>query len=579
MPIPPVLVIETAEQTEAVTEAEAEPLEPTDVQEVTTQPDDAPLSPPISPSSHAPSISADDYPPPPPDDKPADPELLPPAEPDTLPIIQTLDNTKQTFVSVTGELPTEEWVISLKPTPSQAFAITISPNAKPPKHIVDGAVITFGLATSLPSSPHVTPVSDVSPSPPQAAVKAQELPTLDSPMQSEQHSVAETESVTSTVPDTQIATPASTCTSVSANPPRPVVSNEIDPNNEGIEKNSSAIDVAVKEVTASLEQLTPSNPDSGNTTVKSVNPPNATSPPPVKKSWASLLQPQANGKSSSSLPTSSIVGFSIPAQQQSGPSSKPALSSPSKVDELVQLLTKGVPADRSHLRIRPRGLVNTGNMCFANAVLQVFVYCQPFRRLFLELDKYDLRLGKDTQKAVTAPLAEATTVFLKEFLPKAQGKNNSDLDDDFEGIDSFVPGYVYDALKENKRFDGMRVGQSTGYSNLQILHWPYQFGQQEDAEEFLGFFLDTLEEELLSLQSSLRPASQHSLTSPAKPAGGDTREDGWMEVGKKNKALVTRSVGIYFLIGTSNTYNNHYFRLSPQILPLHEYSGVNSGPL
>jgi hypothetical protein len=54
--------------------------------------------------------------------------------------------------------------------------------------------------------------------------------------------------------------------------------------------------------------------------------------------------------------------------------------------------------------------------------------------------------------------------FLKEFTPKARGRNSRhDDDDDYSGIDSFVPSYVYDALKENKRFDHMRVGRIEVY--------------------------------------------------------------------------------------------------------------------
>jgi ubiquitin C-terminal hydrolase len=35
----------------------------------------------------------------------------------------------------------------------------------------------------------------------------------------------------------------------------------------------------------------------------------------------------------------------------------------------------------------PRGLINSGNMCFANSVLQIMVYCPPFHRLFAELGR------------------------------------------------------------------------------------------------------------------------------------------------------------------------------------------------
>lgn len=66
-----------------------------------------------------------------------------------------------------------------------------------------------------------------------------------------------------------------------------------------------------------------------------------------------------------------------------------------------------------------------------------------------------------------------------------------------------------------------------------------QTGHQEDAEEFLGFFLDTLEEELLSISSSLSSKA-------SKPEEEPTAENGWLEVGKKNRSMLTRTVRVIF---------------------------------
>jgi len=115
-------------------------------------------------------------------------------------------------------------------------------------------------------------------------------------------------------------------------------------------------------------------------------------------------------------------------------------------------------------------------MCFANAVLQLLVYCPAFWKLFRELDRLigprDGGEGQGTGGSATL-LVDATVRFLEEFvyeektpLPTQQsqqqtgnvnGKEEKDEKKEDDGVDSFIPTYVYDAMKEKKRFDNMRV--------------------------------------------------------------------------------------------------------------------------
>lgn len=57
----------------------------------------------------------------------------------------------------------------------------------------------------------------------------------------------------------------------------------------------------------------------------------------------------------------------------------------------------------------------------------------------------------------------------------------------------------------------------------------------------MGFYLDTLEEELLALLSSISPPKPTSAVSEEREEGVQAGE-GWTEVGKRNKMMLTRTV-------------------------------------
>ncbi|KAL5490241.1 hypothetical protein ACEPAI_5074 [Sanghuangporus weigelae] len=413
--------------------------------------------------------------------------------------------------------PQQEWVISaIRPgNPAAAFGLTISPKAKPPSHIVKGAQQYIN-----PVRPKASPLEPASVDMPESekheAASTGNVSSADGiASQTEQVSCSatETESRTSTVPDTSVAgSPLSTATSVSIAPPK----------SDNLAKNEAQTVLASEPTEPSISAESPKSSVSAHlpSTVNVESPVSASS---VKKSWASLLRSDASSSLKTKLPTSSVQGFSIPAQSTAGPSSLPVSSGPGgKEAELLRLLSNGPTGSSSAPQIRPRGLVNTGNMCFANAVLQTFVYTPLFYRFFTELGNFKGTGATSTEWAgKDAPLVDATVEFLKEFKPKVRdsSKDSYEDDEDYAAIDSFIPSYVYDAMKGKSRFDNMGGGQ------------------QEDAEEFFGFFLDSIEEELLAISRSLKDGS--------RPAGHDrdaTDGDDWMEVGRKNKPIVARTV-------------------------------------
>jgi ubiquitin carboxyl-terminal hydrolase 10 len=113
-------------------------------------------------------------------------------------------------------------------------------------------------------------------------------------------------------------------------------------------------------------------------------------------------------------------------------------------------------------------------MCFANAVLQLLVYCPPFWKLFREVGRLTGPRERGERIGGNATLlVDATVRFLEEFVheekkpptqqPQQQAgnvkpKEEEDEKKEDDGVDSFIPTYIYNAMKEKKRFDNMRVG-------------------------------------------------------------------------------------------------------------------------
>ncbi|KAJ6568127.1 hypothetical protein B0H10DRAFT_2200033 [Mycena sp. CBHHK59/15] len=428
--------------------------------------------------------------------------------------------------------------------PAHAPGIIISPRANPPPDVVFHALD----ARTPPASPALKPVVlEVAPSP---------VPDLDRRSSEPEDFVEEAaESEVAETPSSGVSTTDAPSTTTTTVPSSPVSSNtslslSVKPAAEETSTSQDTTPAVSQELTApaaSQEQDVPAPA-----------PAPATAPTaPAKKSWASLLRPAAGAPGSApasaaprknGLPTSSVVGFSVPAAPA------PAVDNARRAEVLALLsgvAAAGAGTPAATERLVPRGLVNTGNMCFANAVLQVLVYCAPFAQLFARLRV--LMVGGASGVGVETPMVRATGEFLREFVVeekakgvngntnggggsnggygyggKGKGKERAPAEEqEAEDEEAFIPTYVYDALKDKKRFDHMRGGH------------------QEDAEEFLGFYLDTLEEELLSIVAAFSPPrtkAPAAVVEEREEEEPPETEDGWLEVGRKNRTVVTRTI-------------------------------------
>lgn len=173
-----------------------------------------------------------------------------------------------------------------------------------------------------------------------------------------------------------------------------------------------------------------------------------------------------------------------------------------------------------------RGLVNCGNSCFTNVVLQALMACEPFRRLILQCEKAEI--GKaDGLVHKFARLVREMTVRAKGAHEHggANGVVKNGYGSKAESVDA--NGWSYTGNGNKNGHQGAKGGNSKAVvsdgekkreneltvEEPLLADWFYDVfpgsgprgvggangGSQEDAEEFLSFVLNGLHEELVAL--------------------------------------------------------------------------------
>ncbi|KAF2861422.1 cysteine proteinase [Piedraia hortae CBS 480.64] len=226
--------------------------------------------------------------------------------------------------------------------------------------------------------------------------------------------------------------------------------------------------------------------------------PSVASPKAVPRTWADLVRlPVNSGKVEAD---SAVVTNGI------------ALPHATTLSEALRQYS--VAANPKLSFLQPRGLVNTGNMCYMNAVLQILVFCTPFYNFLNQVKQRTVHSVKSD-----TPLVDALIMFMSEFEVLESAESVDVLRSSLKPIqleqfgEPATPDYVYEAIRKLPRFSNMRRGH------------------QQDAEEFLGFLLEGLHDECAMVMQS-QPESQDE-----KPV------DGWLEVRPKQKVSVTGTAG------------------------------------
>ncbi|XP_049719922.1 ubiquitin carboxyl-terminal hydrolase 10 isoform X2 [Loxodonta africana] len=254
------------------------------------------------------------------------------------------------------------------------------------------------------------------------------------------------------------------------------------------------------------------------------------------KSWASLFR---DSKPSSSSPMAYVeTKYSPPAtsplvsekQVEVKEGLVPVSEDPVAI-KIAELL-ESVTLIHKPVSLQPRGLINKGNWCYINATLQALVACPPMYHLMKFIPVY----SKAQRPCTSTPMIDSFVRLMNEFTnmpvpPKPRQALGDKIVRDIRPGAAFEPTYIYRLLTVIK-------------SSLS------EKGRQEDAEEYLGFILNGLHEEMLSLKKLLSPNNEKLTVSngPKSPLvneeereeQGEGSEDEWEQVGPRNKTSVTR---------------------------------------
>ncbi|XP_070574892.1 ubiquitin carboxyl-terminal hydrolase 10-like isoform X2 [Ptychodera flava] len=273
---------------------------------------------------------------------------------------------------------------------------------------------------------------------------------------------------------------------------------------------------------------------------------NASAAKPKVASWAGLFKNTPVPASAPLAYVSHVSSSNEPPKTQTtakktsdnfvtGPLEQPVVPEEDRMAKDLGEFLLNVKFPYRALALQPRGLNNTGNWCYVNAILQALLSCPPLYNLLKCLPVTPLsRRGPSS-----TPMMDSLAEFVNEFQPMPPKPGGKRTAQDLRPGFPFEPTYVYRLLTIVKSSMSTR-------------------GRQEDAEEFLGFILNGLHEEMLTstkfVTESKEGAKPDTMNGPSVensngPADGkvaeevedDDNDEEWEQVGPKNKSSITRS--------------------------------------
>ncbi|XP_063363089.1 uncharacterized protein LOC134651911 [Cydia amplana] len=185
--------------------------------------------------------------------------------------------------------------------------------------------------------------------------------------------------------------------------------------------------------------------------------------------------------------------------------------------------------DNKPVTLLPRGLTNRSNYCYVNSILQALIACPPFYNMLKALP-YQTRRGKSS-----TPVIDSMVELCYEFSPLALGARTRGAAARPEAGAPPVPA-------------GPPLDGAAGLRVLRALR-PFpgsQEARQEDAEEFLGCLLNSLNDEMLELMKLVEPEEPKEANAPVngiiiqEQPPEDEDDDEWKVMGPRNRGCVER---------------------------------------
>jgi len=179
--------------------------------------------------------------------------------------------------------------------------------------------------------------------------------------------------------------------------------------------------------------------------------------------------------------------------------------------------------------IQPRGMINSNNSCYMNAVLQSLVSLPQFYQTFKRIGK----LALDNEEY---PLSNKFARLVSEFQPMKHRNNGDDKNKKYyinDSYDKLNPSYIVDYIQQSA-------------TNLEDA---FLLGTQHDAHEFYTYIMSRLHDELKKTESSLgrkspqtnkKKKNHQEVEQQAVEETTTTSNEEWKEVGKKNKSNAIR---------------------------------------